>query len=421
MFCISVNICNGYIHEGIEPEDPPGTAKQAKQLKIEKSGKAQRNAAGQITQAAAYQSRSIPDARIEPNRKWFSNSRVISQDSLAAFRQAMSEKKADPYSVLLRTNKLPLSLVEKEKENGVEKHQAKMAIEASPFDTTFGPKSQRKRVKLDAGSFEDLARDVHQRLDSSTYPLDPDSNVWADDGHLSSAVEPIFKKGQSKRIWNELYRVIDSSDVLIQVLDARDPQGTRCESVEKYIRTEAPHKHLIFVVNKVDLVPTKIAASILGEEVVEGTTNTCAACQQFAVLHKDRKQISVGIIGYPNVGKSSIVNMLRGKKVAVVAPIPGATKVWQYVTLWKDTYLIDCPGIVPAAKQDTPEELLLRGVVRVENVEYPEQYIPTLLSRVKQHHLERTYNLQGGWTDHIHLLEQLARKGGRLLPGGEPD
>lgn len=144
------------------------------------------------------------------------------------------------------------------------------------------------------------------------------------------------------------------------------------------------------------------------------------------------------------MGKSSIVNMLRGKKVAVVAPIPGETKVWQYVTLWKDTCkptelvkpqkigklfevqfltcldLIDCPGIVPAAKQDTPEELLLRGVVRVENVEYPEQYIPTLLSRVKQHHLERTYNLQG-WTDHIQLLELLARKGGRLLPGGEPD
>lgn len=60
-------------------------------------------------------------------------------------------------------------------------------------------------------------------------------------------------------------------------------------------------------------------------------------------------------------------------------------------------------------------------MVRVENVEYPEQYIPTLLSRVKQHHLERTYNLQGGWTDQIHLLELLARKGERLLPGGEPD
>lgn len=66
---------------------------------------------------------------------------------------------------------------------------------------------------------------------------------------------------QSKRIWNELYKVIDSSDVVIHVLDARDPLGTRCRSVEKYIREEAPHKHLIFVMNKCDLVPTGVAVS----------------------------------------------------------------------------------------------------------------------------------------------------------------
>jgi ribosome biogenesis GTPase A len=68
-------------------------------------------------------------------------------------------------------------------------------------------------------------------------------------------------KGTSKRIWNELYKVIDSSDVILHVLDARDPDGTRCRSVEKYIRTEAPHKHLVFVLNKVDLVPSKVAVS----------------------------------------------------------------------------------------------------------------------------------------------------------------
>jgi len=67
---------------------------------------------------------------------------------------------------------------------------------------------------------------------------------------------------QSKRIWNELYKVIDSSDVVIHVLDARDPLGTRCRSVEKYIREEAPHKHLIFVMNKCDLVPTGVAVSL---------------------------------------------------------------------------------------------------------------------------------------------------------------
>ena len=56
-------------------------------------------------------------------------------------------------------------------------------------------------------------------------------------------------------------QVIDSSDVILHVLDARDPDGTRCRSVEKYIRTEAPHKHLVFVLNKVDLVPSKVAVS----------------------------------------------------------------------------------------------------------------------------------------------------------------
>lgn len=143
--------------------------------------------------------------------------------------------------------------------------------------------------------------------------------------------------------------------------------------------------------------------------------------RQFSKLHKDRKQVSVGLVGYPNVGKSSIINTLRGKKVATIAPIPGETKVWQYVTLMKRIYLIDCPGIVPQNHHDSPKELLLRGVVRVENVEHPEQYIPAVLKRVKKHHMARTYNLSDWKDDHIEFLEMLARKGGRLLKGGEPD
>lgn len=47
------------------------------------------------------------------------------------------------------------------------------------------------------------------------------------------------------------------------MLDARDPLGTRCRSVEKYLKTEAQHKHLIFVLNKCDLVPTSVAVSYL--------------------------------------------------------------------------------------------------------------------------------------------------------------
>ncbi|EEY17772.1 nucleolar GTP-binding protein [Verticillium alfalfae VaMs.102] len=400
------------------------SAKRVKALNMLKDGKPTRNAAGDITIAASFQSRDVPNARIEPNRKWFGNTRVISQDSLNAFRTAMAEKTSDPYSVLLKTNKLPMSLIRDETKDakGQKKHHAKMTIETSSFADTFGPKAQRKRVKIGAGNLADLADDVDKSMD--TYEerreqaklLSGNSGEAEDEAHVGMSIEPIFNKGQSKRIWNELYRVLDSSDVVIHVLDARDPLGTRCLSVEKYLREEAPHKHLIFVLNKTDLVPTTVAHH--EPPLARVVLLNCFVNMQ--KLHSDRKQISVGLIGYPNVGKSSIVNTLRSKKVATVAPIPGETKVWQYITLTKRIYLIDCPGIVPPSQTDTPEDILLRGVVRVENVDNPEQYIPGLMKKVKPHHLERTYELKG-YEDHIQFLEMLARKNGRLLRKGEPD
>ncbi|KAI1616633.1 nucleolar GTP-binding protein [Exophiala viscosa] len=422
------------------------SGKKVRQLKVLTGGGAQRNAAGEITKAAAYQSRDIPNARVEPNRKWFGNTRVISQDALSAFRTAIAERTSDPYNVLLKTNKLPMSLIHDghEAKDGVRQHQAKRTIQMSSFSDTFGSSSQRKRVKLDAGDFTSLAGGAGQDMETyaerqeqarllsgkSEEAYEDDQ----DDGQITTAIEPIFSKGQSKRIWNEMYKVIDSSDVVIHVLDARDPVGTRCLSVEKYLREEAPHKHLVFVLNKTDLVPTRVAARwvrILSKEVPTlamhasitnpfGKGSLIELLRQFAKLHSNRKQISVGMLGYPNVGKSSIINTLKSKKVATVAPIPGETKVWQYITLTRKIYLIDCPGVVPPSQNATPQDLLLRGVVRVENVEHPAQYIAAVLARVKTQHMEKTYGIKG-WSDPTDFLELLARKGGRLYHGGEPD
>jgi nuclear GTP-binding protein len=187
----------------------------------------------------------------------------------------MAERASDPYSVLLKSNKLPMTLIrDGQGKNGIKQHQAKMAVEASPFGEIFGPKAQRKRVKLGVSSLVDLAEDSvkshdtyldrleeQKLLSGNSGPEQTGEAAAVDDGYITSAKEAIFSKGQSKRIWNELYKVIDSSDVVIHVLDARDPLGTRCRSVEKYIKEEAPHKHLIFVLNKCDLVPTKVAVS----------------------------------------------------------------------------------------------------------------------------------------------------------------
>ena len=57
--------------------------------------------------------------------------------------------------------------------------------------------------------------------------------------------------------------MIDSSDVVVQVLDARDPLGTRCYQIERYMKKEKPHKHLIFVLNKVDLIPVWVTVGHL--------------------------------------------------------------------------------------------------------------------------------------------------------------
>lgn len=78
----------------------------------------------------------------------------------------------------------------------------------------------------------------------------------------SNLIEPIYMKGTSRRIFGELYKVIDSSDVIVHVLDARDPLGTKCDSVINYLKKEKAHKQIIFVLNKCDLIPTWATVSI---------------------------------------------------------------------------------------------------------------------------------------------------------------
>jgi ribosome biogenesis GTPase A len=80
----------------------------------------------------------------------------------------------------------------------------------------------------------------------------------------------------------------------------------------------------------------------------------------------------------------------------------------------KRIYLIDCPGIVYPSPDDSDTDIVLKGVVRVENITAPEDYIPALLERVKPEYIKRTYELES-WEDHTDFLTQLAKKSGKLL------
>ncbi|KFG33417.1 putative nucleolar gtp-binding protein 2, partial [Toxoplasma gondii GAB2-2007-GAL-DOM2] len=236
----------------------------------------------------------------------------------------------------------------------------------------------------------------------------------------------------------ELYKVIDSSDVIVQVVDARDPLGTRCFRVEKYLRSHKQSKHMILVLNKIDLIPSQVARiwvrrfskelptlpfQAKKQEKAAGRLQLFQLLRQYVQLMSDRKHVSVGFIGYPNVGKSSIINALRSKQVCRAAPIPGETRVWQYVALTKRLYLIDCPGIVPASASISDSLRVIRGVVRPERIACPEEHIDEVLQRVQEESIRARYSLPDAckWTDSESFLAVLAKKKGKLLKGGEPD
>uniref|UniRef100_A0A3Q2XX38 Nucleolar GTP-binding protein 2 n=1 Tax=Hippocampus comes TaxID=109280 RepID=A0A3Q2XX38_HIPCM len=357
------------------------------------------NNRGKVIKPLQYQSTVAPGtvARVEPNIKWFANTRVIKQSSLQKFQEEMSAVQKDPYRVVMRPSKLPMTLLH-----------------------------DRVKAHVSANQMHSFSADPQSRSKSPPLFL-----IFRTPG--DAVREEIFKKGQSKRIWGELYKVIDSSDVVIQVLDARDPMGTRSQSIEAYIKKEKSWKHLIFVLNKCDLIPTWVTkrwVALLSQEYPTlafhasltnsfGKGSLIQLLRQFGKLHTDKKQISVGFIGYPNVGKSSVINTLRSKKVCNVAPLAGETKVWQYITLMRRIFLIDCPGVVYPS-EDSETDIVLKGVVQVEKIKNPEEHIGAVLERAKPEYIQKTYRV-ATWSSAEDFLEKLAFRSGKLLKGGEPD
>ncbi|KAK2964260.1 putative Nucleolar GTP-binding protein 2 [Blattamonas nauphoetae] len=395
-------------------------------------------------------------ARLPPDKTLFGGSRFAPQKVLQQVRDDYETAQNNPLSVVLTTAKFPMSLIKPEKQKRMD------LLSADSFANTFGPKSQRKRpnisfdIPTDAPPTENpaelpfmanIAGSTMERdepedglsllVKSATarganYDEEKDSNILKEEEFKDATRHSMFDKGQSKRIWSELYKVIDASDVIAVVLDARDAFGTRAYAIEKYIKENAQHKHIIFVMNKCDLVPAWVVRHnkyLLSQEYPTiafhaninkpfGKDALFKLLSEMHRLHREKKTISVGLVGYPNVGKSSVINTLMKKKACNVAPVPGQTKVWQYVKLTNGIFLIDCPGIVPPSHKDTDTQLILKGVVRVENVQDASIHIPYVLSIVKHEYIEALYGVES-WTNATDFLDQLAKKKGKLLQGGE--
>ena len=116
-----------------------------------------------------------------------------------------------------------------------------------------------------------------------------------------------------------------------------------------------------------------------------------------------------------------MINALKERKVCKAAPVPGETKVWQYITLTKRIYLIDCPGTVHVSEGKDDVDSVLKGCVRAEKIDAPTYYIEHIIEKVgNPKFLKKFYGVLD-WTDSEDFIRQVAFKKGKLRKGAEPD
>ncbi|KAI3623678.1 NUG1 [Malassezia furfur] len=275
-----------------------------------------------------------------------------------------------------------------------------------------------------------------------------------------------------KAYMKELRKVLEHADVILEVLDVRDPLGCRAYALEREAQRQG--KRIVLILNKIDLVPASNTrawlaylrhefptlpfkastqqqrthlgqgpalvvpsadsdATLANGAEAAGTKAILQLIKNYSRNLNLKSSITVGTIGAPNVGKSSLINSLKRSRVCSVAATPGHTKVVQGVMLDRQVRLLDSPGIVftdanapPGASPDevraAAEAALLRNVLKVELVPDPIEPVQAILNRIDPQYLADVYQLPAlPSRDASDFLLRVAYQKGRITKGALPD
>lgn len=278
------------------------------------------------------------------------------------------------------------------------------------------------------------------------------TNEIAHDGFASMGKN---RDTSDRAFYKELVKVIEASDVILEVLDARDPLGTRCVDMEKMVFQSGHDKRLVLLLNKIDLVPREAVEkwlTYLREELPAVAfkcstqeqrsnlgwkpsskaakpsnllqTSDCLGAETLIKLlknysrsHEIKKSITVGIIGLPNVGKSSLINSLKRTHVANVGATPGLTRSMQEVQLDKNVKLLDCPGVVLLRSSENDASIALRNCKRIEKLDDPVAPVNEILKLCQEKLLVSIYNIPS-FNSVDEFLQNVATVRGKLKKGG---
>jgi hypothetical protein len=223
-----------------------------------------------------------------------------------------------------------------------------------------------------------------------------------------------------------LGQIIEVSDIVLEVLDARYPKDMRNKSVEKLI--EEKGKKIIYVLNKSDLtrkrypgLNPKVFVSCKNRKGISELRNKIK--NEAEKIRKEGKyeRIQVGVIGYPNAGKSSLINLLIRRTSAKIGAEAGFTKGIQKLRLTENILLLDSPGVIPIDDYSmTSEEKIAQHVKvggRSSNQLRDPEFALNEIVKTDKKALEKFYKIK--FKDAEDLIEKFGKKKGFLKKGGE--
>ncbi|KAM0254787.1 hypothetical protein ACHAQJ_006445 [Trichoderma viride] len=321
-------------------------------------------------------------------------------------------------------------------------------------------------------------------LAASDNDMDDDDDEDSDSDASEDAAHVSIGQASSRKTFDKVFKqVVEEADVVLYVLDARDPEGTRSREVERSVMAAASGgKRLILILNKVDLIPPKVLRDWLvylrryfptlpvraahaaanahmfnhRDLTVQSTSAALfKALKSYAASRNLKRAVSVGVIGYPNVGKSSIINALLGRlsgkgsnpsKACPAGAEAGVTTSIRKVKIDSKLTLLDSPGVVfPSSSSvqsgglvaiknatEAHAHLVLLNAVPPKQIDDPIPAVSLLLRRLSTtpdllQKLTAVYDIPALLPNSIDgdittdFLVQVARKRGRLSRGGIPN
>ena len=227
-----------------------------------------------------------------------------------------------------------------------------------------------------------------------------------------------------KKFWDIVNKVINEADIILLVLDARWTNETRNKEIEDKVKKL--NKPLIWVISKADLVSKYVIKNCKKQ------LKPCAiisAKEQYGLLKlKERiiieskrigkEKVTVGVLGYPNVGKSSLINLMKGKKSVRTSPISGFTKGVQKIRMSGKIMFLDTPGVLPYNEKNYLKHVTT-NVIDFTKVKEPDLLVISLLEKFHGR-IEKYFDVEIK-KDKEKTIEEIALKKHIIKKGGKPD